>query len=375
MRNIKIRVATVLVTAVSLSLSACNRSDSAAPARAVTGAIVGPASQTPEASPPAQAPAPLPPKNDVLTPPASAPDATSRTRVPANVSATDSTESFTVVGHTFRMLKHVQHTAHDETVEWWELRNSKDQVVYRETYPVSAVNGAFDFMVFVTATSFTTKEGAGIVVQRAQEPSDPMAGGSVQVFGYKYGREKYGVDESLFQSFGPPIWVEGQYLGVDTDTTYPKPTLPPGVTMMTMDDILKFKVWTGNFFVLYPVRINWITGSLEPAHRCLEMTSKGRSVRCSFPVEVEAHRESEPTFVRLFPEADDGFTPKHIILQPDTKVEYLEARLQIDWAPQDGKSVSFNVTGEVWLKVRIGGQEGWVHSEEDFQALGVPQAG
>jgi hypothetical protein len=79
--------------------------------------------------------------------------------------------------------------------------------------------------------------------------------------------------------------------------------------------------------------------------------------------------------VRLFPEADDGSTPKHIILQSDTKVEYLEALLQIDWASQDGKSVGFNVTGDVWLKVRIGGQEGWVHSEEDFEALGVPQAG
>lgn len=273
------------------------------------------------------------------------------------------------------MLKHVQRTAHDETVEWWELRNSKDQVVYRETYPVNVVNGAFDSTVSVTATPFTTKEGAGIVVQRGEEPSDPMSGGSVQVFAYKYGGEKYGVDESLFQSFGPPISLEGEYLGVDTDTTLPKPTLPSGVTMITMDDILKFKIWTGNFFVMYPVRINWITGSLEPARRCIEMTSKGRSGLCSFPVEVEAHRGNEPTFVRLFPEADDGSTPKHIILQSDTKVEYLEARLQIDWASQDGKSVGFNVTGDVWLKVRIGGQEGWVHSEEDFEALGVPQAG
>src|SRR5215475_1096001 len=161
MRNNEIRVVMVLVTAVSLSLSACTRSDRAAPARAVTGAIVRPASQTTQASPPAQA-APLPSSNAVLTPPASAPDATSRTRVPANVSAADSTESFTIAGRTFRMLKHVQRSAHDETVEWWELRNSKDQV-YRETYPVSMVNGAFDFMVFVTATSFTTKEGAGIV--------------------------------------------------------------------------------------------------------------------------------------------------------------------------------------------------------------------
>jgi len=316
-----------------------------------------------------------PSSNVALTPPPSTPDASSKTSGPVNISAADSTEGFTIAGHTFRMLKHVQRTAHDESVEWWELRNSKDQVVHRETYPVSVVNGAFDFMVFVTATPFTTNEGAGIVVQRGEEPSDPLAGGSVQVFGYKYGREKYGVDESLFQSFGPPISVQGEYLGVDTDTTRPKPTLLPGITMITMDDILKFKIWTGNFFVMYPVRINWITGSLEPARRCMEMTSKGRSVRCSFPVEVEAHRGTEPTFVRLFPEADDGFTPKHIILQSDTKVEYLEARLQIDWASQDGKSVGLKVTGDVWLKVRIGGREGWVHSDEDFEALGVPQAG
>jgi len=366
-------VATVLAAALSLPLSACKGSDHGVSSQA--GTAVRPAPQTPQASPAAQAPAALPSSSAVLTPPPSPSEATPQTSVPANVSVADSTESFTIAGHTFRMLKHVQRSAHDETVEWWELRNSKDQVVYRETYPVSVANGEFDSTVSVTATPFTTKEGAGITVQRGEEPSDPMAGGSVQVFAYKYGREKYGVDESLFQSFGPPIWVEGKYLGIDTDTHRPEPTLPPGITMMTMDDILKFKIWTGNFYVMYPVRINWITGNLEPGLRCMEMTSQRRPGRCSYPVEVEAHRESEPTFVRLFPEADDGATPKHIILQPDTKVEYLEARLQVDWVSQDGKSINFNVNGDVWLKVRIGGQEGWIHSEEDFQALGVPQAG
>jgi hypothetical protein len=144
--------------------------------------------------------------------------------------------------------------------------------------------------------------------------------------------------------------------------------------MMTMDDILKFKVWTGNFFVVYPVRINWITGKLEPARRCIETTSKGRTERCPYPVEVEAHRGGEATFVRLFPEADDAFTPKHVILQPETKVEFLEARVQVDWGG-DGKGIAFNLNGDVWLKVRIGGEEGWIHSEEDFEAVGVPQAG
>ena len=375
MRNNGIRAATILVVALGLCLSECKRSNDAAPAQAATGAIARPSSQTPQASPPAQPPAPLPSPNASLTQPPSPSEAASQTSISASVSAADSTESFTIAGHTFRLLKHLQRIAHDETVEWWELRNSKDEVVHRETYSVSVANGEFDFTVSVTATPFATKEGAGIIVQHGEEPSDPMAGGSVQMFAYKYGREKYGVDESLFQSFGPPIWVEGEYLGLDTDPARPKPTLPPGITMMTMDDILKFKIWTGNFYIVYPVRINWIAGSLEPGIRCMEMTSQGRTNRCSYPVEVEAHRESEPTFVRLFPEPDDRATPKHIVLQPDTKVEYLEARMQFDWVSQDGKSINFKVNGDVWLKVRIAGQEGWAHSEEDFQALGMPQAG
>lgn len=26
-----------------------------------------------------------------------------------------------------------------------------------------------------------------------------------------------------------------------------------------------------------------------------------------------------------------------------------------------------------WLKVRVDGKEGWIHSEEDFRALGLPE--
>lgn len=379
MRDNGIRVSIVLLAGMTVGLSACNRSDTAASAQAVTRAIARPAPQNPQAQA-AQAPAAAASSSPAPSSSSSSAPATADKNAPVKLVAADSSQSFTIAEHTFRLLKHVQRiesvpgkTA-DETVEWWELRNSKDQVVYREQYGFNVVNGGFDFTVSLTASSFATKEGAGIVVQRGDEPSDPLSGGSVQVFGYKYGRDKYGVDESLFGSFGPPIWVEGDYLGIDTDTSRPKPTLPPGVTMMTMDDILKFKVWTGNFFIMYPVRINWITGQLEPRWRCMETTSKGRTGRCSYPVEVEAHRGGEATFVRLFPEADDGFTPKHVVLQPETKVEFLEARVQIDWGG-DAKAITFGVNGDMWLKVRIDGEEGWIHSEEDFEAVGLPQSG
>jgi hypothetical protein len=376
MRNNGLRVTIVLVALMAVGLGGCKRSASATSAQAVTGAMARPAPQNPPA---AAAQVPAPSSSSSTAPSASAPSAFDDS-APRKLVPVDSNENFTIGAHTFRMLKHMQRIeaapgqSVEETVEWWELRNSKDQVVYREQYPFNVVNGAFDFSVSVTASSFTTKEGAGIVVQRGDEPSDPLSGGSVQVFGYKYGRDKYGVDESLFGSFGPPIWIQGDYLGIGTDTHSPTPSLPRGVTMMTLDDILKFKVWTGNFFILYPVRINWIMGRLEPARRCLETTSKGRTERCSFPVEVEAHLGREQTFVRLFPEADEGFTPKHIVVQAETKIEFLEARTQIDWA-ENGQAINFDLNGDVWLKVRIGGEEGWIHSEEDFEALGVPQSG
>src|ERR671936_572489 len=104
--------------------------------------------------------------------------------------------------------------------------------------------------------------------------------------------------------FGPPIYVEGEFLDVESDRAGSKPLATGGPTVMVMHDILRFKVWIGNFHIIYPVLINWITGNLQPAERCLENTSKGPIERCSYPVQVEAHREDQPTFVRLFPEPD-----------------------------------------------------------------------
>jgi hypothetical protein len=262
----------------------------------------------------------------------------------------------------------------DETVEWWELRDANERVVYRESYPVTFENGMFESTVGISANSFTTKQGGGILVHGTEEPSAPDSGGWVQVFGFKYGRDKYGADESLFGSFGPPIFIDGEFLDIGTDSFRPTPTSIGGVTTTVMNDVLKFRVWTGNFNIVYPVLINWITGKLQPAWRCLESTSKGQVERCSYPITVEAHRDNQPTFVRLFPEADDGFTPKHVIVQPQSKIEYLEARTPVTWN-EDAKAIYFNVNGDVWIKVRIDGAEGWIHSQEDFDAVGLPQAG
>jgi hypothetical protein len=297
-----------------------------------------------------------------------------------NVTVSESGETFTVAQRTFRMITHLQRIeasttqAADETVEWWELRDALDHVMYRQSYPVAFQNGMFESTVAISARSFTTEQGSGILVEGIDLPSAPGSGGWVQVFGFRYGRDKYGADESLFGPFGPPIYVEGEFLDVDSDRAGSKPLATGGPTVMVMHDILRFKVWTGNFHIIYPVLINWITGNLQPAERCLETTSKGPIERCSYPVQVEAHRENQPTFVRLFPEPDENFTPKHVIVQPASRIEYIEARTPMAWS-EDPKAISFTVNGDVWLKIRIDGHDGWIHSDEDFEAIGLPPAG
>ena len=77
------------------------------------------------------------------------------------------------------------------------------------------------------------------------------------------------------------------------------------------------------------------------------------------------------TLVRLFAEPDEGSTPKHIVIQPLSKIEYLESRVAMAWHDTD-PSIFFNPTGDAWLKIRIDGQEGWIHTEEDFEAVGLP---
>jgi hypothetical protein len=114
-------------------------------------------------------------------------------------------------------VEHIEATAAhpaDQTVEWWELRNAKDQAVYREADPLAFENRQFAETVVVSASSFTTKQGSGIPVRGMDLPSAPESGGWLRVFGYKYGRDKYGEDETLFVPFGPPISIEGECLDV-----------------------------------------------------------------------------------------------------------------------------------------------------------------
>jgi hypothetical protein len=78
------------------------------------------------------------------------------------------------------------------------------------------------------------------------------------------------------------------------------------------------------------------------------------------------------TFVRLFSEANEAFTPVHVVLTEDSKVELLAAEAEVIWS-EDAHEANLKVGKDPWPKVRIDNKEGWIHSEEDFEAIGLSE--
>jgi hypothetical protein len=89
---------------------------------------------------------------------------------------------------------------------------------------------------------------------------------------------------------------------------------------------------------------------------------------------VEALRKpssAEYGFARLYSEADEGMgIAEHIVIQKESKVEVLGSKAITTWN-QQGELVQPVFSG-IWLHVRIDGRDGWIHSEEDFGAVGLP---
>lgn len=323
----------------------------------VTGAIIQPA-----AHPPAQLATAAPAK------PAAAP--------PPKVVTFDRTVGpFQARGQSFTFIKHVQSIDRqphdpdsDETVEWWELRDAAGKAVYRQQLAVELRDGSFDESNDVSARQLKTKLGEGILVDGGFEPSAPDYSGWFQVFGMFNGK---------LAPFGPPMSTQGEFLGETEDSFQPSVMVRGQQPTTVTRDVLNFRVWTGNFSIIYPVLIDWMQAKVRPAWTCYRMTAKGMVPTCTYKVQADPVRTTNDlTFVRLYAEPEEGFPVTHVVVKPDSKIEYLEGQMAADWSEtKDAISIGVGDGADVWLHVRIDGQEGWIHTEEDFEAVGLPQAG
>lgn len=266
-----------------------------------------------------------------------------------------------------------------DTMLEMEIQDAAGAVAYRRTFRYQETDGEFSDSWSVSAMQLIGKNGSGLLVSydAYSEPSAPEQEptGWYQIFG---------VIDGKLVSFGAPIEVQGGLLDKYADGSSYKAERPIG----TEADVIDFKFWSGHCRLIFPVRVDWSHGKLSPAQEC-SVAAGEPGAGCQYGVVPEdTLYRSDITFVRLWPNPNEksGKAEKTVV-KVDSKVELMAALVPTRWI--DGKSVGavensndwikdaggFRVVPEsdLWIKVRIDGKEGWIHTEEDFRSLGLPE--
>lgn len=245
-----------------------------------------------------------------------------------------------------------------------DIVDVRGMVQYHETFPYRIEGDAFSESCSADVQRLEGSNGNGLLLDTGCEPSAPLAGGPWEILGL--------VEDRLVR-IGKPLVAEGQ-LGAFT----PGQITKVGQATQILPDVLTIRVWTGYFFAAVPVRIDWHGRMLSRGQRCYYQTGHGfEEEGCEVPADgFERHdRGSDLTFVRLFPESRDrGVAPAHVVVKPDSSVDILAAKAFISWSDQQD-TIALDTGDDVWVKVRIDGKEGWIHTTEDLSALGLEMSG
>ena len=231
---------------------------------------------------------------------------------------------------------------------------------FKRTLPVQLSGAEFEYTVDASAEILQGTQGSGLLLTYGIFPSPPLGGQSWQVLGLSNGK---------LVAFSKPGWFDGDLVLEKTANGVTKTGSEPGFR----PEVIRAKIWGGNFFVLVPLRIDWLPAKMSPAWRCSKPTAKGPRALCEYQVEADrVPTYQSVTFVRLFAEANEAFTPLHVVVTENSKVEFLAAEAEVVWS-EDAEEANLKISKDPWLKVRIDDKEGWIHSQEDFEALGLPE--
>jgi hypothetical protein len=285
-------------------------------------------------------------------------------------------ENFSVVLHDKR-FPGAREPLFSQTLDTVEVRDGTGTTQYKKTFKYGVEGGGFERSVTASARLLSGKYFTGLLISYRLRLATGENAEAWQVFGYQDGR--YRAQDARFRIFDKP--VRGDY-GANTSAemqlvtptgVVPKPMVPEG-------EIFEFRVWTGNFYVILPVGVDFAHGKLKPGMLCAGTGGARRGVHaigCDMRVEAERKPpEAETTFLRLVngePGQLGEAEGKHLVLGKNFKVEILKANAFVDWGLSgDLMQVAFR---DLWLQVRIDGddqKEGWIQTEEDLAAVGLP---
>jgi hypothetical protein len=281
---------------------------------------------------------------------------------------------FVIAGQNYSVVLHEKRLANTnepilaQTLAGLEINDADGNVSYQKPFSYVVEQGHFQRNVSASTQLVSGKTGAGLVIYyreqtAASQTSAPEIREFWQVFGLRNGK---------LSPLGKPAPI-GEGAGGGPFRGVMMRTANGTVSVISQPDLTEVHAWTGYFYVFVPLRVDWNHGGLAQGQRCMEMLGGGvKETGCDMRVEAARKPPAEEYgFIRLFPEAHD-FSDEagHVVVQKDSKVEVLGSRAITNWdESEDLIQPNFS---DVWLHVSIDGQQGWIHGEEDFAAIGLP---
>ena len=272
-------------------------------------------------------------------------------------------DAFTIQGQTFTVVQHFKHTGQegdardDITIALLEIVDAGGVVRYRDDFAYAVEAGGF---CVASVKVISGSNGAGFLLDMACEASQPDSGGPWQILSVSNGK---------ISPLGKPFSAAGQM-----GDFVPGKINKIGNLTQILPDELRMHLFTGYFYVSVPLRVGWSEGGLALAQRCSYQTGHGFAPDgCEMPVEDVERQSSEQeiTFVRMFGESNaQAGIPEHVVVKKNSQVEILAGKVFVT-LEESKIGIDLGVGPDIWVKVRVDGKEGWIHTEEDLQAIGL----
>ena len=247
-----------------------------------------------------------------------------------------------------------------------EVDDAAGNAVYQETFPYEAGDGRFARSTSASARLLSGYRGTALAIRFAEQPASTPANESWLVLGLANGK---------LASFGAPLPL-GQDPGMAQGGVLTGVMVRGGIGVQSLAstaEAMEFRVWSGNFYVLVPVHVDWTSGKWSEGEQCFELFEGNlRPKGCNLHVEVSPQpRESDVTYAQLNATTEENrYTAQQVAIRPDSKVEFLQTRALVKWTPS-GTHFAGDFS-DVWLQVRVDNQRvGWIKREQVELASGI----
>jgi hypothetical protein len=286
---------------------------------------------------------------------------------------------FAISGNNYAVVLHKKHLAASEDGEAasadgvvaMEIVDAAGTVQYQRTYPLWADDEAASTWT-ISAHILEGTHGTGLLVRYRPNES---SGFYEQVFGVVNGKLK------PFCGPFPAMDVKPDASGVYRTE---RPLGPQA-------DEIPVMMGTGRFVIAIPIRLDWAQGKLTLGPQCPELAAGNAHAMCQYQMVDPKSFLQKPksvTFVRLYssPNENSG-KPERVIVKPASQIDllayladmelkqpdFLHAPLPKEFPVKDMASIGIAPNSDGWLQVRIDGKVGWIHGNEDLDALGLPE--